>query len=79
MPAHVRVELRNIHPNSSRDERIIAHKRMYELFRKLVDDNGCVTKFKEKQEYETPSEKKRRKHREAIANSKRNRRFRGIG
>lgn len=62
---NVRVELRDLHPNCSREERENAFRRMHATFKKAVTDAGVLHDYKEHEFYESESRKKRKKKREA--------------
>lgn len=62
---NVRVELRDMHPNCSRDERETAFRRMFATFKKAVTDAGVLHDYKEHEFYESESKKKRKKKRDA--------------
>ncbi len=61
----VRVEMRDMHPNCSRDERDTAFRRMFATFKKAVTDAGILHDYKEHEHFESESRKKRKKKREA--------------
>lgn len=61
----VRVEMRDLHPNCSREERESAFRRMFATFKKAVTDAGVLHDYKEHEHYESESRKKRKKKREA--------------
>ena len=63
--ARVRVELRDIHNNPSREERDSAFKRMHAIFKKAVADAGILASLKKYEYYESAGEKNRRKRKEA--------------
>lgn len=62
---NVRVELRDLHPNCSREERDNAFRRMFATFKKAVTDAGVLHDYKEHEFYESELQKKRKKKREA--------------
>ena len=61
----VRVEMRDLHPNCSRDERETAFRRMFATFKKAVTDAGVLHDYKEHEFYESERRKKRKKKRDA--------------
>lgn len=63
--ALVRVELKDLPPNPSRDERDRAFKNMLAIFKKQVNDAKILPEYKQRQYYESPSEKRKRKKKEA--------------
>lgn len=62
----VRVELRDLSPNASYEERDRAFKSMLSTFKKLVNDAGILTEYKLRQYYESPAEKRKRKKKESM-------------
>lgn len=63
--ALVRVELRDLPPNPSYDERDRAFKNLLSAFKRQVNDSGILSEYKQRQYYESPSEKRKRKSKEA--------------
>lgn len=63
--ALVKVELRDLPPNASRDERERAFKNMLSAFKRQVNESGILSEYKQRQYYESPSEKRKRKLKEA--------------
>jgi ribosomal protein S21 len=63
--ALVRVELKNLSENPSYEERDRAFRNMLSLFKKLVNDSGIINEYKQRQFYESPSEKRKRKRKES--------------
>jgi ribosomal protein S21 len=61
----VRVEMRDLHPNCSRDERDSAFRRMFATFKKAVTDAGILHDYKEHEHFESERRKKRKKKRES--------------
>lgn len=61
----VRVEAKPLHPNASFAEKERNFKIMFSIFKKAVNDSGILTRYKEKQTYESPGQKRRRKNKEA--------------
>ena len=61
----IKVVAKHLHPNASYDERERNFKILLHSFQKAVNDSGLLTKFKEKQFYESKGEKRRRKIKEA--------------
>lgn len=61
----VRVEMRDLHPNCSRDERESAFRRMFATFKKAVTDAGVLHDYKEHEHFESERRKKRKKRRES--------------
>lgn len=68
--ALVRVEQKDISPHASREERERAFKYMLTIFKRQVNESGILSLYKEKQYYETPSQKKKRKRKEAEIESR---------
>lgn len=63
--ALVRVELRDLPPNPSYEERDRAFKNLLSAFKRQVNESGILTEYKQRQYYESPSEKRKRKMKEA--------------
>jgi small subunit ribosomal protein S21 len=63
--ALVRVELKDLPPNASFYERERAFRTMLSAFKRQVNEFGILSEFKERQYYESPSVKKKRKRKEA--------------
>lgn len=61
----VRVEMRDLHPNCSRDDRDKAFRRMFATFKKAVTDAGILHDYKEHEHFESESRKKRKKRRDS--------------
>lgn len=61
----VRVELRDLPPNASLYEREKAFRTMMAIFKRQVNDAGILSEYKERQYYESPGEKRKRKRKEA--------------
>lgn len=61
----VRVELRNLPPTASREDREMAFRKMHTAFKKAVTEAGVLHQYKQHEFYESPSEKKRRQKRES--------------
>lgn len=61
-----KVELQDLPHNASRQEREIAFKKMFSLFKKRVAEAGILQDFKKHEFHESNGEKKRRKHKEAV-------------
>ncbi len=59
-----RVELRDLHPNASRQEKEIAFKKMFSIFKKQVADAQIMQLYKQHEFYESPGEERRRKGKE---------------
>lgn len=59
-----RVELRDLHPNASRQEKDTAFKKMFSIFKKQVADANIMQLYKQHEFYESPGEKRRRKGKE---------------
>lgn len=69
--ALVRVDLKELSPNASYDERDRAFKIMFANFKKQVNEAGILSEYKQRQYYESPSEKRKRKKKESeIENQK---------
>jgi ribosomal protein S21 len=60
----VRVELKQ-NGGSSHEDREIAFRKMFAVFKKMVTDSGIMHSYKEHETYESKSIRKRRKKREA--------------
>ena len=60
-----RVELRDLPPNASWQEREVAFKKMFTIFKKQVAEAGILRTLKQHECYESPGEKKRRKKKES--------------
>lgn len=63
--ALIRVELKDLSPNPSYEERDRAFKNMLSVFKRQVNDSGILTEYKQRQYYESPGEKRKRKKKEA--------------
>jgi small subunit ribosomal protein S21 len=63
--ALVRVEAKDLSPNASYYEREKAFKTMFALFKRQVNELGILSEWKERQFYESPSVKRKRKKKEA--------------
>lgn len=63
--ARVRVELRDLPPTASREDREMAFRKMHTAFKKAVTEAGVLHQYKQHEYYESPSEKKRRQKRES--------------
>ena len=63
----VKVELKDLPPNASYYDREKAFKTMLSIFKRQVNELGILSEYKERQYYESPSEKKKRKRKEAEA------------
>lgn len=63
--ALVRVEIKDLPPNASHYERERAFRTMLSSFKRQVNDLGILSEYKERQYYESPSEKRKRKKKEA--------------
>jgi len=61
----VRVEMRDLPPNPSREERERAFKNMLAAFKRQVNESGILSEYKQRQYYESPSEKRKRKAKES--------------
>jgi ribosomal protein S21 len=60
-----KVELQDMPHNASRQEREIAFKKMFSLFKKRVAEAGILQDFKKHEFYESAGDKKRRKQKES--------------
>jgi ribosomal protein S21 len=58
-----RVELRE--RGHSREDRDAAFRQMHSAFKRMVAEAGIISRWKEKEYYESPGEKRRRKRRKA--------------
>jgi len=63
--SRVKVELKDLPPNPSRDERDRAFRNMLAVFKRQVNEAGIIAEYKQRQYYESPSEKRKRKIKEA--------------
>ncbi len=63
--ALVKVTLKDLPANASRYDRERAFKTMLSSFKRQVNELGIISEFKERQFYESPSEKKKRKIKES--------------
>lgn len=61
----VRVELKDLPPNASLYERERAFRTMLSIFKRQVNEVGILSEYKERQYYESPGEKRKRKRKEA--------------
>lgn len=61
----VKVELKNYNPNADRDEKDRAFRYLLNLFKRYVNDAGILIEYKQRQFYESPGEKRRRKKKES--------------
>lgn len=61
----VRVELKNFSENPSYEERDRAFRNMLAMFKRQVNDAGILSEYKQRQYYESPSEKRKRKAKES--------------
>jgi ribosomal protein S21 len=71
MAVNVRVVARELGARSSQNDRDREFKKMLSIFRKAVTDSGVITLYKQKQFFESPGEKRRRKLKESGANRRR--------
>lgn len=60
----VRVELRDPGSNASYEEKDRAFRSMLAVFKRRVNESGIISLYKERQYYESPGEKRRRKRKE---------------
>lgn len=63
--ALVRVELKDLPSNASYYDKERAFKTMLSIFKRQVNELGILSEWKERQYYESPSVKKKRKMKEA--------------
>lgn len=63
--ANVRVEARDLPPNASQYEREKAFRTMLSAFKRQVNELGILSEYKERQYYQSPSEKRKKKRKEA--------------
>jgi small subunit ribosomal protein S21 len=63
--ALVRVELRELSHSPSYEERDRAFKNLLAAFKRQVNESGILSEYKQRQYYESPSEKRKRKKKEA--------------
>lgn len=66
-----RVELRNLPPHASKEERDRAFKIMLGIFKKQVNSAKILTRYNDHQVFESPGEKQRRKRKAAASQRKR--------
>jgi small subunit ribosomal protein S21 len=57
--------MRDLPPNPSREERERAFKNMLAAFKRQVNESGILSEYKQRQYYESPSEKRKRKAKES--------------
>jgi ribosomal protein S21 len=65
----VRVEARELRPNASNEEKERSFRTLHSIFKRQVNKSGILSEWKRHQFYESPSEKRRRKRKEAIINN----------
>ena len=63
-----KVYLRDLPANASWQDREFAFNKMKSAFKKAVDDAGILRKCREREYYESPGEKRRRKKKESVQN-----------
>ena len=63
--ALIRVELKDLPNNASHYDRERAFKTMLSIFKRQVNELGRLAEWKERQYYESPSVKRKRKKKEA--------------
>lgn len=63
--ALVKVELKDLSPNCSYEERDRAFKNMLANFKRQVNEAQILSEWKQRQYYESPSEKRKRKLKES--------------
>lgn len=61
----IRVVSKNLPPHASFEERERAFKILFATYKRAVNESGILTRYKECQVFESKSEKRRRKQREA--------------
>ena len=61
----IRVEAKNLHFNASQEEKNRSFRILLATFRRQVNDSGILTRYKEKQFFESKGEKRRRKQKAA--------------
>ncbi len=61
----VKVELRDMPHNASLYEREKAFRTMMAIFKRQVNEAGILSEYKERQYYESPGEKRKRKRKES--------------
>jgi ribosomal protein S21 len=61
----IKVELRDMPHNASLYEREKAFRTMMAIFKRQVNEAGILSEYKERQYYESPGEKRKRKRKEA--------------
>ena len=60
-----KVELRDLPHNASWQEKELAFKKMFTIFKKQVAEAGILQRYKQHEFYESPGEKRRRKQKES--------------
>lgn len=60
-----KVTIRDLHSDASYQEKDLAFKRMFSVFKKQVAEAGILRLYKVHEFYESPGEKRRRKRKEA--------------
>jgi ribosomal protein S21 len=63
-----RTELKDLPHNATPQEQLIAFKKMFASFKKKVAEAGILHQCKQREAYESPGEKRRRKRKEAANN-----------
>lgn len=63
-----KVYLRELSAGASWQDKEYAFKKMFSSFKKAVADAGILHKWKQREFYESPGEKKRRKRKESAQN-----------
>jgi len=61
----IRVTAKSLPPNASWEERDRSFKFLFATFKKHVNDSGILTQYKERQTFESKTQKRRRKDRAA--------------
>ena len=61
----IKVELKDLPANASQYEREKAFRTMLSSFKRQVNEMGILSEYKERQYYESPSEKRKRKRKES--------------
>jgi ribosomal protein S21 len=65
MASNIRVELKPLHPNATREQAERNFRGMFAAFKRRVNDLGILTEYNQKQVYESRSQKLRRKRKES--------------
>lgn len=75
MACNIRVELKSIPHYATKEQKEKAFRGMFAAFKRKINESGILTEYKERQTYETQSERKRRKTKEAELRKKKEKLF----